>query len=254
MKRRIFAANWKMNKTIEETKQFLEEFSRLLPLSDAEIWIAPPYTAIASAAHCIREKNLKILLGAQNVAEEPHGAFTGEVSAAMVKDAGAHFCIIGHSERRTIYQENNAMIKAKIDQALAQGLQPLLCVGESKQEREQGRVEEVLKTQLTAALKGLTEKDTAHLSIAYEPIWAIGTGQAATPELAQEAHSILRVFLSDRWGSEAAQKIPLLYGGSVTSDNVGSLLQKSDINGALIGKASLQPQQFAQLITCGKSS
>ncbi len=254
MKRTIFAANWKMNKTIQETTSFLEALPRLLTKSAAEVWIAPPFTALSAAAHVIREKKLPYLIGAQNVADQPSGAFTGEVSASMLKEAGALFCIIGHSERRTIYRETDAMFQAKVRQALAQGLKPLLCIGESANEREQGRVEEILRLQFASATQDLSAAEAEQLCIAYEPIWAIGTGQAATPELAQEAHAMVRAFLSHQWGADSARKIPLLYGGSVTPENANALLQQPDIDGALIGRASLDPQQFAQLITCVKTS
>lgn len=250
MRRRVLAANWKMNKTIQETEKFLEEFSRILPKTTAQMWIAPPFTAIAAAAHSVREKKLPISIGGQTISEHAKGAFTGEVSGAMLKEAGASFCIIGHSERRRLYHENDNLIHAKIRAALALGLRPLLCVGESKDEREQGRVQEILHLQLGAALQGLAIADMDHLFIAYEPIWAIGTGIAATPDLAQEAHAICRTFLAQKWGKDISQKIPLLYGGSVTPDNAASLLREPDIDGALVGGASLDPQHFAQLLNC----
>jgi triosephosphate isomerase len=255
MSRTILVANWKMHKTIEETKLFLEVLARDLSerTSDrgtGEIWIAPPFTAIAAAAQFIREQGLTVRIGAQNVAGQPQGAFTGEVSAAMLKEVGASFCIIGHSERRTLFQENDALIHEKIRMALAQDLLPLLCIGESSVEREQGRVKEVLRSQLAAALRGLTSRDVEKLCIAYEPIWAIGTGKTATPELAEEAHAVIRDFLVQEWGRDVAVKIPLLYGGSVKAENIVSLLKQPDIDGALIGGASLDPQLFVQLIRC----
>jgi triosephosphate isomerase (TIM) len=249
MRRKILAANWKMHKTIQETRQFLEELARHFPKTQAEIWIAPPVTALSAAAHFMHEKGLKIRLGAQNVGNQPQGAFTGEVSAAMLKEAGASFCIVGHSERRTLYHENDEMVHAKIRMALDFALTPLLCVGESWREREQERVEDVLRFQLGAALQDRTADEVAHLCIAYEPIWAIGTGKTATPALAQEAHAICRAFLTHQWGAEIAQRVPILYGGSVKPDNVASLFGGPDIDGALIGGASLDPKNFAQLIT-----
>lgn len=249
MRSKIFAANWKMHKTIQETRKFLEEFSNILPKTAGHIWIAPPFTAISAAAQYVREKNLPILIGAQNMSDRQQGAFTGEVSAAMLQEAGACFCIIGHSERRTIYHENDALIHAKIRAAVVAGLKFILCIGESLQEREQGKVEEVLRLQLAAGLQGLTSGDLVHLNIAYEPVWAIGNGKTATPALAQEAHAIVRNFLTHQWGSASAQRIPIIYGGSVKPDNAASLLREPDIDGALVGGASLDPQLFAQLIT-----
>lgn len=234
-----------MNKTIQETKKFLEEFSHILPKPTAEVWIAPPFTAISAAADYVREKKLSITIGSQDVADQQSGAFTGEVSSAMLQEAGALFCIIGHSERRTLYHENDALIHAKIKMAIAQGLRPLLCVGESEKEREQGRVEEILHLQLAAALQGVAPAQLSQLCIAYEPVWAIGTGKAATPELAQEAHAICRDFLTHL----GVSKVPLLYGGSVKPDNTAALMQQPDIDGALIGGAALDPKVFAQLIT-----
>lgn len=250
MRKKVLAANWKMNKTIQETIKFLEEFSRAAPKSSAHIWIAPPFTAIASAAHFVRSKNLPYLIGGQNLSEHAKGAFTGEISGAMLKEAGAAFCIIGHSERRKIYGESDALIHAKIRAALTLGLHPLLCIGETKDEREQGRVQEILHLQLGSALQGMTPADLDRVTIAYEPVWAIGTGLAATPDLAQEAHAICRAYLQHQWGKEPAQKISILYGGSVTPENGASLLREPDIDGALVGGASLDPQQFAQLIQC----
>ncbi len=249
MRLKIFAANWKMNKTIHETGKFLDDFSRILPKTSAKVWIAPPFTAISTAVHYAREKKLPVHIGAQNVSERENGAFTGEVSAAMLKEAGAFFCIVGHSERRRWYGETDAIVHDKIRAALSHGLRPLLCVGETKEGRDQGRVKEILRLQLGAALQGLTSADLDHIVIAYEPIWAIGTGTAATPDLAQEAHAICREFLTHQWNKESAQKIPLLYGGSVTPDNGAALLREPDIDGALVGGASLDPQLFAQLIT-----
>ncbi len=248
MRKTIFAANWKMHKTIGEARQFLGEFAPLCPKPSAEVWIAPPATALSAAAHFVREKGLQIRIGAQNVSNQPEGAFTGEIAAAMLKEAGAQFCLIGHSERRTLYGENDEMIHNKICRALEAGLTPVLCIGESWKEREQERVADVLYSQLGAALQERSVDDVARLCIAYEPLWAIGTGKAATPELAQQAHAICRSFLTQEWGAEAAEKVPILYGGSVKPDNARSLLEKPDIDGALIGGASLDPKNFAQLI------
>lgn len=250
MRRYIFAANWKMHKTIQETHLFLEELALLLPPTKAKIWIAPPFTALAAASRYVQEKKLPIEIGAQNVAEAQQGAFTGEISATMLKEVGTTFCIIGHSERRTLYAESDSQVHNKIRSALSQGLRPVLCIGESAQEREEGMVQGVLHLQLAAALQGLSSEDLALLVIAYEPVWAIGSGKAATPALAQEAHAICRAFLAAKWGAESAKKIPILYGGSVKPENVASLLEQPDIDGALVGGASLDPKHFVKLLTC----
>ena len=207
----IFAGNWKMNKTIQETKKFLEEFSHILPNHIAEVRIAPPFTAISAAADYVREKKLSITIGSQDVADQQSGAFTGEVSSAMLQEAGAVFCIIGHSERRTLYHENDALIHAKIKMAIAQGLRPLLCVGESEKEREQGRVEEILHLQLAAALQGIAPAQLSQLCIAYEPVWAIGTGKVAIPELApyrptQSVAIFLRIWASPKFPSSTEDR------------------------------------------------
>lgn len=239
MKRII--GNWKMHKTVQETADFLTHV--LQRLSPEEVYLAVPFTAIKEAA------SHGIHVGSQNVSHEPEGPFTGEISARMVKEVGAEFAIIGHSERRHIFGETDDMIHRKILRAHAAGLKPLLCIGE----REGEDREAVLHRQLERALKGLESSLVADMMIAYEPVWAIGTGKSASPEEAGDAHAYCRSIISSLYNAEIAAMIPLLYGGSVKSDNVQALLQQRDIQGALVGGASLDPDSFVKLVELSQS-
>ncbi|MFA6916832.1 MAG: triose-phosphate isomerase [Parachlamydiales bacterium] len=242
----IIAANWKMYKTLAETEKFIEDFIPKVTDSQAHIYIAVPYTSIHTAA--LKATGSKIIIGAQNMNDASEGAFTGEVSAVMLTDAGARFVLLGHSERRRYFNESNQVINLKVKQALNNGLQPLLCIGETQEEREASETEDVLATQLSECLEGLDEKSLQTLIIAYEPVWAIGTGQTATPEIAQETHLFCREYLTQHWGQELASHIPLLYGGSVKPETAPLLLSQKDINGLLVGGASLQAESFAEII------
>ncbi len=239
MKRII--GNWKMHKTVQETVHFLEHV--LQRLSPEEVYLAVPFTAIKEAAA------FGIHVGAQNVSHEPEGPFTGEISGRMLKDVGADFVLIGHSERRHIFQETDDMVHSKLLRAHQVGLKPILCVGE----REGEDREAVLKRQLEHALKNCDEELALRLTIAYEPVWAIGTGKTATPEEAARAHAFCRNMIGSLFNKEIAAQIPLLYGGSVKSDNIVALLHQTEIQGALVGGASLDPKEFVKLVELSKS-
>jgi triosephosphate isomerase (TIM) len=236
-RRHIVAGNWKMYKTASEAVEFVETLAGQLPEGQAEVWLAVPFTAIRETAAVAGP----IVVGAQNMNDATEGAFTGEIAGRMLIDAGARFVLIGHSERRHVFGESDAFINRKVKRAIADGLQPLLCVGETLDERKEGQTHEVLTEQLTAALEGVESLESVVL--AYEPVWAIGTGHSATPEIAQEAHSFCRAFLSER-----GVDLPILYGGSVKPDNAATLMAQEDIDGVLVGGASLDPEQFLKII------
>jgi triosephosphate isomerase len=243
---KLIVANWKMYKTIDETKSFLHTLKPLIVNSSADTWIAVPFTSIKAAKQETADSS--ILIGAQNMNDASEGAFTGEIAAKMLVDAGASFVLIGHSERRHYFKEDNAFINRKIQRALDSGLRPVLCIGETQDERNNGDMEDVLATQLSECLAGIDKHALSALVIAYEPVWAIGTGVTATPEMASEAHTFCREYLAQHWGSELAQNIPLLYGGSAKPDNATALLSQKDIDGLLIGGASLDPHSFAAIV------
>lgn len=248
----IIAGNWKMYKTIPEALQFIETLKPLVQGGAAHAFLAVPFTAITACAEAARKSPIRI--GAQNMHDAEEGAFTGEISARMLKDAGATFVLLGHSERRHVFGETNEKIHHKLRRALHSHLTPVLCIGETAQERSENRSDEVIKEQLTSALQGLTANELAPLIIAYEPVWAIGTGLVATPEMAEEAHLFIRRFIAGNWGSELANRLCILYGGSVKPNNIAGLLHQPDIDGALIGGASLDVASFAQMISLGKKS
>lgn len=239
-----------MHMGASEASHFVQ---RLLSRMEGEtvcVGIAPPFTSIAAAFRRMQSSNLKI--GAQNMSEFSKGAYTGEVSAEMLKEEGVSFVILGHSERRLHFHEDDLVVHRKVRRALESGLLPVLCVGESQKERDEKLTEIVLIRQLTGALKGFTEEELANLVIAYEPIWAIGTGKTATPEIAQETHHLIRSFIQQQWGENVAGRIPLLYGGSVKPENTRALIEKPDIDGALVGGASLEVESFAKIIALAK--
>lgn len=243
-RKRIIAGNWKMYKTIEETVSFVSNLIPLVKESLVAVYLAVPFTAIRSAADTARGTN--IVIGAQNMNDASEGAFTGEIAGKMLKDAGAEFVIIGHSERRKHFRESNALINRKIKRALLDGLQPLLCIGETSEEREEGRAEEVLENQLLEGLDQIGKQDLLKVAIAYEPVWAIGTGKTATREVAQEMHHRCRDFLAKR--GVPADQMSLLYGGSVNSDNIRDFMDQPDIDGVLVGGASLSLESFVKIV------
>ncbi len=244
----IIAANWKMNKGPAETVEFLEAF---LPGVEAvtdrcDVVVAPPFVSLAAAGPLLADS--VVALSAQNCSQFDEGAFTGEVSTAMLNELGAQYVILGHSERRSIYGEGDAVINAKVRKALAADLKPIFCIGETIEEREGGRLEEVLRTQVRDGLAELSAGDMENTVVAYEPVWAIGTGVTATPEQAQEAHAFVRSLLADLFGEEVAGQVRIQYGGSVKPGNSAELMGQPDIDGALVGGASLDPESFRGLI------
>lgn len=236
------AGNWKMYKTRKEAALFIEELKPHLQSKD-RVWLAPSYLSISDAMQSAKDSPLQI--GAQNLHDEAEGAFTGEVSAPMLKECGVSFVLCGHSERRTLFREDDQMIARKVQSALQSGITPLLCVGETQEQRDRGEAHDILAKQLEIGLSHV--KDLSQVVIAYEPVWAIGTGKTATPELAQEAHALARQCLREKFGAVADQ-LSLLYGGSVKESNAQELLSEPDIDGALIGGASLKVESFAKII------
>jgi triosephosphate isomerase len=247
VRRPILAANWKMHKTSAEARAFAAAFAPLVAdaTSVVEVVIAPPFTALAAVGPALA--GTRIALGAQNVHPETHGAYTGEVAAGMLRELGCSYCIVGHSERRTLFGETSAFVAKKAAALLREGLRPILCVGESLEEREAGRTEAVIDAQLRESLEGLPAERAAELVVAYEPIWAIGTGKTATPIMAQEVHGHIRARLRARYGA-AADAIRIQYGGSVKPENAAELMAQPDIDGALVGGASLEPESFARIV------
>jgi len=237
-----------MYKTVKETEAFLKAILPDLPRFSAEAWLAVPYTSILTAARLALGTTLRI--GAQNLYGEKEGAYTGEISSRMLADAGASFVLIGHSERRQIFHEESPLLNRKIALALEAKLQPLFCVGETLMEREKGMTEEVLQRQLVEALVGFKKEDLHKIIIAYEPVWAIGTGKVATSEIAEKAHAAIRYVLEKNFDMK---ELPLLYGGSVKPENAAALLQQPDIDGLLVGRASLSHETFLQILARASS-
>ena len=247
MRTPLLAGNWKMYKTPAETTAFFEKFLPLVANSThADILICPPYVDIAAAVAATAGS--RVAIGAQNCEYRKEGAYTGEVSPTMLKAAGCGFVIIGHSERRQYYGETDATVLQRTKLALACGLKPVVGVGEMLAEREAGRTNEVLATQFSGGIAGLSAEEFAQIVIAYEPVWAIGTGKVATPEIAQDAHKVLRGLAAAKFGAEAAAKVRVLYGGSVKPDNVKGLMSQPDIDGGLVGGASLDAASFAGIV------
>jgi triosephosphate isomerase len=239
----VIAANWKMNKTIGETREFLRDFiPSVKDVSDVEIVIAPPFTALSAAAEAIQGTNLQ--LAAQDVFWEEKGAYTGEISSAMLRDAGCRCVIVGHSERRQYFREDDTAVNKKLRAARKGGLGLIFCAGETLEEREGNRTFDVIRRQVEKGLEGIGPDG---LVVAYEPVWAIGTGRTASPEQAQEVHAFIRGILKNLYGS-IAEGIRILYGGSVTPENIASLMACDDVNGGLVGGASLKPESFAKLV------
>ncbi len=245
----IIAGNWKMNKTAAEGRALVEALKPLVAdvcPSKADIVVCPPFTTIAAVVEAVRGSNIKV--GAQNVHWAESGAFTGEISAAMLKELGIDYVIIGHSERRQYFGETDATVNSRVKAALAAGLLPIICVGELLEEREGGRTEQVLSAQLEGGLAGLTGEDMRKIVIAYEPVWAIGTGKTATPEMAELTHNFIRCTLNDMFGKEIGEGVRIQYGGSMKAENAGALVAQPNIDGGLIGGAALKAESFAALI------
>ena len=247
MRRKIIAGNWKMNNDLNGTIDLISNLAKSLNNSEiCDIIICPPFTTLSEANSQI--KNTVIKLGAQNMYFENEGAYTGEISAKMIKSVGCEFVILGHSERRAIFNESNSLINKKIKKAISSGLKPIFCVGESLEQREKGVTKEIIKTQVTEGLKDISSEEIKTLIIAYEPVWAIGTGRNATPEQAQEVHEFIRSLIKENYSQEIADNMIIQYGGSVKPDNAKDLLSQKDIDGALVGGASLKADSFLGII------
>jgi len=252
MRKKLIAGNWKMHKTVPEAQTLARQLAdRLSDVNFADVAICPPFVDLYPVSLILREKESKIILGAQNMHPEPKGAFTGEISAEMLLSAGAKMVILGHSERRHIFGETDGFINAKVRRALEVGLVPILCIGETLEQRKAGKTNDVLREQITKSLAGVQIDDPHKIIIAYEPVWAIGTGVNATPAQAQEAHTFVRGLLAQLWGEQVAQEVRILYGGSVKPANAQSLLTQPDVDGALVGGASLDADSFEGIIRSG---
>lgn len=245
-RQKVICGNWKMYKTLEEAASFVKSLAPLAAESQALVYLAVPFTVIAAAAR--EAANTSITIGAQNMNDASEGAFTGEIAGKMLKDAGASFVLLGHSERRRYFFETDEFINKKVHRALQDGLQPILCVGETLEEKEAGRTEEILEKQLQDGIGDLESSAASKLMIAYEPVWAIGTGQTATPEIAQNVHLHCRRWLAAKWGEETAESVAILYGGSVKPENISDLMAEPDIDGALVGAASLKLELFSKIV------
>ena len=246
MRRPILAANWKMHKTVGEALDFVEGLLPLIgDLDQVEVVLAPPFTALDRVGQ--RLAGTAVALAGQNLNPAEQGAFTGEVSAAMLADLGCRYAIVGHSERRSLYGEGDALVASKAAALLARGLRPIVCVGETLEQREAGGTFDVVGNQLTGSLAEVPNGAETELVVAYEPVWAIGTGRTATPETAQQVHAFIRGRLAVRFG-EAGQQIRIQYCGSVKPENVDALMAQPDIDGALVGGASLDPEVFARIV------
>ena len=248
MRKPLIVANWKMNKTVAEAESFIAQFLSLLPseLKDIEVAIAPPFTALHPLAKRLEGSGIK--LAAQNVFYEEKGAFTGEISPKMLAELGCSYVIVGHSERRRYFGETDEMVNRKVRAALSCSLTPIICIGETLEERENEKTMEVVGSGLSEALKGVELEDPLSVVIAYEPIWAIGTGHTATPDQANEVHEFIRKKLMEGFGEKIGEGIRIIYGGSVNAVNVSNLFKEREIDGALVGGASLKPDSFATII------
>ena len=248
MRRRIIAGNWKMHNNLSESQNLVTKLVNGLNDQNInrEVIICPPFTSLTEVSNLL--SGTKIELGAQNMHFENKGAFTGEISADMLKSIGCKYVILGHSERRNIFGETDELINRKIKQALISELTPIFCMGETLEQREDGITNDVIKKQISEGMKGLSEEDVNKIIIAYEPIWAIGTGKTATPDQAQEVHKFIRSLLRENFSENSSQNIPVLYGGSVKPDNAEDLLAKEDIDGVLVGGACLDVDSFISII------
>lgn len=247
MRKKLIAANWKMYKTPEQTTAFFDEFLPMVASHDRdEIVVCPPFVDLPVAVEAAEGSNVAI--GAQNVHWEKEGAFTGEISAGMLTAIAVTHAIIGHSERRQYFNETDDTVNRKLETALEHGLTPIVCVGEVLEEREAGLTEDVLRRQCMRAFNGISAKKAAKMAVAYEPVWAIGTGKTATPQMAADAHTVIRLEAEKAFGKEFADGLRILYGGSVKPDNASALMAEDEIDGALVGGASLDPKNFTRIV------
>lgn len=247
-RKRLIAANWKMNYGVEESLKYWAEFTRQpLEYENVDIVLCPPFTSLYTMSVAISE-NEKVYLGAQNCFYEDSGAYTGEVSPVFLQEISCDYVIVGHSERRQIFKEDNQMIAKKLVKVFEHDMLPIFCVGETLEEREKSQTFSVIEAQLKDGLVGINRDQIAQVVIAYEPVWAIGTGKTATPEQAQEVHQYIREHIRKHYGSSFANEIRILYGGSAKPENIRNLISQDDIDGALVGGASLHPDQFLDMV------
>ena len=246
MRKNIVAGNWKMNKNLQEGVALAAELKEKVSNPNCDVIIGTPFIHLATVAELLKDS--PIAVAAENCADHASGAYTGEVSAEMVASTGATYCIIGHSERRTYYGETYEILREKVQLALANNLRPIFCIGEVKEEREANRQNEVVKAQLEGSVFNLSAEEFGKLVIAYEPVWAIGTGLTATPEQAQEIHAYIRSLIAEKYGNEVADNTSILYGGSCNAKNAAGLFANPDIDGGLIGGASLKADDFCAII------
>ena len=246
MRKPFIAGNWKMNKNAKEAVSLAKKLkNNLKNIKDRDVLICPGFAALCCVYEEIKGSNIR--LGAQDMHSEDDGAFTGEVSPLMLKDF-CEYVILGHSERRQLFNETDESVNKKIKKALEHGLKPILCIGESLEERENDKTFDIIKNQLKKSLKNINKKEIKEIIIAYEPVWAIGTGKTATPGQAEEVHAFIREWVGKNYGSEAADKLRILYGGSVKPENAKELMEKEDIDGALVGGASLDAESFSKIV------
>lgn len=246
MRTSIIAGNWKMNKNNSEAVALVKELKNLLKnVKDVEIVVCPAFTALSEVAKELKGSNIKV--GAQNLYSEDSGAFTGEISPLMLKEL-CKYVIIGHSERRQYFNETDKDVNKKIKKALEHGLIPIVCVGETLEQRESNKTESIIEEQISQGLNDLSEKEMSKVIIAYEPVWAIGTGKTASPRQAEEVHKFIRGVLEENFSKEIAEKTRILYGGSVKSENIKDLMKEKDIDGALVGGASLKAEEFSKIV------
>ncbi|MBA4311426.1 MAG: triose-phosphate isomerase [Chlorobiaceae bacterium] len=254
MRRKIIAGNWKMNKDIHETATLIAELRERMKefKNEVDVVICPSYTSLVVAKSLIKDSSIK--LGAQNMLQHDDGAYTGEVSTKMLTAIGCEYVILGHSERRQYFKETDELINAKIKKALSAGLTPIVCIGETLDEREAGITDKIITTQVNGVLRGLTSSEVEKLLIAYEPVWAIGTGKNATPEQANQVHKLIRKQVGQMYSWAIAEKLIIQYGGSMNAQNASALLSQSDIDGGLIGGASLKADLFMAIVQAGVES
>lgn len=251
MRRKIVAGNWKMYKTIVEARALVSELKeRVGQVNDPLVLVCPPFTALTEVSMALKDSEIHV--GGQNMHQEDSGAYTGEISAEMLLTSGCTHVILGHSERRSYFSEDDKLVNAKARKALASGLIPIVCVGESLEQRKAGRTEQIVEGQIRGSLDSLSESDIKKTVIAYEPVWAIGTGVTATPEQAEDVHRFIRRQVAEKFGEPIAAEVTILYGGSVKPDNAAGLFEKENIDGALVGGASLKAGDFAAIVTAMK--
>ena len=246
MRKKIIAGNWKMFKTKAEAEAFAEEFKNLYSGTDVQAAICAPFTALDTLVESFKETEIKV--GAQNVHFEDEGAYTGEVSVPMLEEIGVDFCIVGHSERRQYFAETDETVNLKLKRLLKSSIRPIMCVGESLEERDGGKAFDVVRAQVEKGLDGIEAGDAVKIVIAYEPIWAIGTGRTATPEQAEEMCALIRNVLTELYGEECSDEVIIQYGGSVKPANATEIMNMDEIDGALVGGASLKPEDFMKII------